>query len=447
MSLVQISQRFLNSDIGRKLVGPGLIALVIKVVGAALSYLMFVAFAHFLSPEDYGYFGLSFNLSILLATICSFGFATGIMRFWPEYLVLGQMNLANGIVKNSLEIISAGTLAVMLISLVFVWMGFGSRYLGFTDAPFAIAVLAAASAFSDFAAGLLRSQGKVVWAMLPRDVAWRLLTPAFAFIVTVYLAHLDGRSAIYLSAAVLVALVTLQVRKIGVETFHRTQTNIAQSDWPKWRKTLTPLWASSVLYAMIQQLDVVIVGAFTQPAEAGAYFAAQKTASMLGLVMIAGGLVGAPLMSANYHSGKFKELQKLSSFLSVAIAVTTMIGLFILVLFGHELLGIFDHSFKSSYPVLIILALGYAVDSLAGPNAYLMQMTALESSYFKIMACCYAGVLAAQIVLAPIYGGLGVAIASACGIVTWNICAIILLRKRKGLDPSVFGLFIKPKYS
>jgi O-antigen/teichoic acid export membrane protein len=55
-------------------------------------------------------------------------------------------------------------------------------------------------------------------------------------------------------------------------------------------------------------------------------------------------------------------------------------------------------------------------------------------------------VLILQVLLIPIYGGIGAAAASAIGIISWNICAITLLRKSKGLDPSILGLVFKPKF-
>jgi O-antigen/teichoic acid export membrane protein len=436
-------RQFMNSELAAKLLGPGLWALLIKVSGAALSYIMFVAFAHFLSPKEYGHFGVAFNLSILAATICSFGLSTGIMRFWPEYMALNNSAAAKGIVHHSLRLLGFGSL---MFCAVLALTGITTDKLGFADAPLAIAALAIGSAFADFAASLLRAQGKVIWAMFPRDILWRVAAPLAAFLFIYFQKPLDARFGLYACAAVLFVIVIFQISKIRSVTNQQASATIIQSDWPKWKTTLGPLWASAILYAMIQQLDVVMVGTLANATDAASYFAAQKTASLLGLVMMAGGLVGAPLMSANFHSGKFKELQRLCNVLSIAIAISTLLGVLVIVIFGHQLLGIFDPSFVNAYPVLLLLAAGYTIDSLAGPNAYLMQMTGLERPYLKIMAACYLGVLLMQVVLIPIYGGLGAATASAIGIIAWNLCAIRLLRKSKGLDPSVLGLIFKPKF-
>ncbi len=442
--LLGMVERAVGAEALNRLLGPGLWALSIKVFGAALSYIMFVAFARFLTPVDYGYFGIAFNLSILFSTICGLGLATAVMRFYPQYLTTGQTSLAIGFTQSSLSWMAICCSLLVVVSILFSLSGMATTKLGYADAPLAIAALASASAFADYFAGLLRAQGKVIWAMAPRDIFWRILAPLSALVLILLGFKLDGRISIYICGALQLLLVAMQLRKSRLQ-MREFGSHSPETDWPLWRKTVGPLWASAVLYAMIQQLDVVVVGSLAPAAEAGAYFAAQKTASLLGLVMLAGGLVGAPLMSANYHSGKLRELQRLCGLLGITIAVSTIIGLFFLIVFGHQLLGLFDASFSNVYSVLLVLAVGYFVDAMAGPNAYLMQMTGLESAYLKIMGTCYSFVLAAQLFLVPIYGSMGAAIASACGIVIWNVVAIAVLRKSKGLDPSVFGLLFKPK--
>ena len=440
-----VLERAVGAEALNKLVGPGLWALFIKIFGSALSYIMFVALARILTPIEYGYFGIAFNLSILASTMCGLGLATGAMRFYPQYITNGQAGLALGYADAALKWIAICSGALIACSILISITGIATPKLGYADAPLAIAVLAAATAFADYIAGLLRAQSKVIWAMAPRDIIWRVLVPLLLLILLWFGFKIESRIAIYLCGVLQLILVALQLWKSRVQ-MRDLGSHAPQFDWPIWRKTIMPLWASAVLYAMIQQLDVVVVGSLAPTVEAGSYFAAQKTASLLGLVMLAGGLVGAPLMSANYHSGKLIELQRLCGLLGIAIAISTIVGLLILVVFGHQLLGLFDASFMSAYGVLLVLAVGYFVDSMAGPNAYLMQMTGLESTYLKIMGTSYAFVLLAQLLLVPIYGGLGAALASACGIVLWNVWAIVVLRKRKGLDPSVFGLFFKPRH-
>jgi O-antigen/teichoic acid export membrane protein len=157
--------------------------------------------------------------------------------------------------------------------------------------------------------------------------------------------------------------------------------------------------------------------------------------------MIAGGMVAAPMMAASYHAGRMDELQRLCRLLALAIAATTLAGLAFLAVLGKFLLGIFDPAYVSAYGVLMVLGLGFTVDAMAGPSAYLMQMTKLEWTYLRVMAIVYALVIALQLTFVPRYGMIAAAAASALGVVVWNLLAVSLLRREIRIDPSVFSLF------
>ena len=432
--------KFLNTDIGKRLAGPGLAALIIKVGGAGLSYVMLVAFARMLDAESYGQFGLMLNLSIVLAAAIGFGLPTMILRLWPEHMVKGQPQIARGAMLQGLVIILAGSGVLLLISAVLSAFGIGEQYFGYRAGALLVALLAVASVFADYLSSALRVLGHTIASMAPRDIFWRIGSPALAFFVLHNTGELSAFTAIVSAIVVLAVVVIAQAWQTLRETNRETKGLKAAGRWRDWRSFLFPVWASSLLYTMIQQLDVVVVGAMIGPAEAGSYFAAQKTASLLGLTMLAGGLVAAPLMAAAFHAGKRDDLQKLCRYLSTAIALTTLAGLLVLALFGRQLLSIFDPAYANSYAVLMVLCVGYAVDSLSGPNSYMMQMTGLEGKYLTVMTVVYAAVLSLQIIFIPIYGVLAAAGANALGSVMWNVAAVWLLRQKTGVDPSVLSL-------
>jgi O-antigen/teichoic acid export membrane protein len=305
-----------------------------------------------------------------------------------------------------------------------------------------IALLASLLAVSEFYSGLLRSLGRTAWALVPRDVVWRAAAPVSAIIVMWQFNHLDAASAMGLCVVTLAILTVMQAIISARSVSTAASSRI---DWSRWKSPLMFMAASSILFAMVQQLDVVVVGALVGPVEAGAYFAAQKSASLLGLVMIAGGMVAAPLMSSAFQAGDRAGLQKLCTLLSIAITSTTLIGFLCLILFGALLLNLFDPDYVSAYPVLVVLALGFAFDALAGPTAYLMQMTKLERHYLKLMAASYALVLALQLILVPIYGPIAAAAATTFGYLVWNGTAIYLVRKHIGVDSSILSTFLAPK--
>ena len=422
----------------------GMISLGIKASGAALSYVMVVAFAHMLGPEEYGRFAAGLNSAIILAAFSGLGFSTGIMRYYPQYRVQGNIAAAKGVARLGYLIVIVGGIVAIVVS-VLAWPLI-SKIFGNDSASFVvtIAALSLMTGLGDYSTNLLRAQGNVVVSMLPRDVLWRVLAPLLAFDVLLYQHGLTATQALLASVFVLFGL---NIWQALVSTRLSAALGSAKPlvALVQLRESLWPLWLALIINAMIAQFDVVMVGSLLSKADAGAYFAAQKTAQLLSLVLIAGGMTTAPSMAALYHSGKRDELQALCRRMAMAIAAVTIIGFVFLIVVGKLLLGLFDTSFVTAYPVLMILALGAVVDAMSGPNAYLMQMTHLERSYVAIMVGSYSLVLIGQFILIPRIGSMGAAMASASGVILWNIIAIITLRRQAGLDPSLLSLLWPPR--
>ena len=443
--LSQRISRSLGDQLTTKLLGPGLSALVIKIASAVLSYFMLVCFARMLNEDDYGHFGVMLNIAIVLSAVVGLGLPTGIMRYWPGYLAKGDAAYAKGFHEGAQRILTIVGAVLICLGAFASWLGWWSNALGFTLGAFLVALFAVGSSFGDYYANALRAQEQVLWSMVPRDIVWRIIAPVFAAAILYGAGGLTAGQAFACCVVVMVLVAVAQGIKSALVARRLTGNVAAKTDWKQWRGPLIPLAGASILYAMVQQLDVVVIGAYLGAAEAGAYFAAQKTASLLGMVMIAGGLIAAPLMSAAFQAGKKDELQRICKLLALAIAMTTAIGFVVLAMLGKPLLSIFDPAYQSAYPLLLILGLGYAIDALAGPTAYLMQMTSLEGAYLRIMAVVYAFVLALQIMFVPKYGAFAAAGATALGVALWNIIAIYQLRRSIGVDSSILSFFLPPR--
>ena len=440
----KISNTF-GDQLAAKLFGPGFAALVIKLTSAGLSYLMLVSFARMLGPAGYGHFGVMLNIAIVLSAVAAMGLPTAVMRYWAGYLAKPDAAFAKGFHNDAQKILAVVGIILICLGALASWLGWWSNAFGMPLGALLVALLAVGLSFGDYYANALRAQEQVLWSMVPRDVVWRIAAPVLAAVVLYSSGGLTAGQAVGCCIAVMVVVAVAQAVESARASKRLTGNVTARTDWPQWRGPLIPLAGAGILYAMVQQLDVVVIGAYLGAEEAGAYFAAQKTASLLGLVMIAGGLVAAPLMSAAFQAGKRDELQRICKLLALAIAMTTAIGFVVLAMLGKPLLAIFDPAYQSAYPLLLILGLGYAIDALAGPTAYLMQMTSLEGAYLRIMAVVYAFVLSLQIMFVPKYGAIAAAGATALGVALWNIIAIYQLRRSIGVDSSILSFFLPPR--
>ena len=266
----------MNFTAGNKMAASGIVALVIKGLGAVLSYAMFVAFAHLLAPEEYGRFAFGLNAGIIISAIAGLGFSTGILRYWPQYLVAGEVAKAKRVVLLGYVATASAGFIILAIAVFMSSLSWIATVVGTPSFVFTVAVLGGVIALGDFSTNLLRAQGSTFASMLPRDVLWRVATPAAAYLAWRFGAGLSGASALGIAAGVLVALTLWQgwhirdnMNKVSNSSNDKLKTN-------KVITSLIPLWISGIIFAMIQQFDVVIVGSLLSKTEAGSYFAAQK---------------------------------------------------------------------------------------------------------------------------------------------------------------------------
>jgi O-antigen/teichoic acid export membrane protein len=443
MTLAHLRRHLGGDPFIHSLLSSGFAALVIKIATAGLSYLMFVFFARFMSSGEFGRFAFGFSLATTLAAVAAAGLSTAVLRFWPEYRVGGRADLASSFIRcgwwGTLAASLVTALGLLVISLIFGQRtGAEAAYYG------AVGLLMGAIALSEFGACALRADGRTVLALAPRDVFWRIALLLSLSILGMAKVRLDAVAGLFLSGAVLAMIVAVQsfwllgMTRGGVARTVPTEIRL------KWITTLWPFWGAGVLYAMVQQFDVVVVGLFLMPEQSGSYFAALRTASLLGLTLIAGNMVGAPLIARYYHSGSHAELVRLCRVLSLCIALPTLSGLIFLLVTGRWLLAIFDASFADAYDLLVILAAGFAFAAFCGPTTVVLQMIGRERDHLKMMVLCYAATLGAQCLLTPQIGPLGVALPAMIGMIGQSVWALHFLRSKLALDCSIFGLLWKP---
>ena len=427
-------------DLAKRLLSGGAWALVIKVASAGLSYVMFVLLARLMPAEEYGRFAFGFSLAITLSLLISFGLPVAVLRFWPEHKAKGEAALGRSFVARGFSVVWIGSVAAALVFLVLAtWIAGNGKALA--DPYFvAIAILMCLMAVSEYCASVLRADGSIVAALAPRDVVWRI---ALIALCTALAATYVELTAVWTLQAAWLCLAIVTVPQF-VHAKRRLQVGRAdlqgQTSNDQWRRVALPMWGSAILFGLVQQFDVVLLGMFLSPEQTGPYFAALRTAALMSLLLVAGNMVAAPLISGFYHGGDDSGLQRMCGLLIIAIALPTVAGLAFIAVFGEWLLGLFDPAFVSAYPLLMILALGFAVTALAGPMPYFLQMVGKEREFLLISAVVYAGVVASQCILVPLYGAYGAALpnaAGACLVAAWGVS---LLRSSVGFDPSVIGL-------
>jgi len=114
--------------------------------------------------------------------------------------------------------------------------------------------------------------------------------------------------------------------------------------------------------------------------------------------------------------------------------------LLIFIFLGNHVLMVFGSEYVIAWPVLVVLSIGQFVNVLAGPVGNMLSMAGHERVTAFGVAVSVLVIVGLGLILIPTMGILGAAIATATGMVTWNVLLVALCYKRLGIWTPVIGI-------
>ena len=208
-----------------------------------------------------------------------------------------------------------------------------------------------------------------------------------------------------------------------------------------WRMTAPPLVLISVAETLLNRTGVVLLGWSGQAVSAGVYALTFNLAMTAMLPRTAVNALFAPLVSELWARGDRPALQ----FVVTRTALWTLAsGLIVglpLMLLAEPLLAWFGAEFTRGVPAMRILLIGQIIASGCGPQMFLMTMTGNErlAATFLVGSALLNG--ACGLLLIGPMGLTGAAIATACGLVVWNLAMAIFVWRGLNLVPGPLGHF------
>jgi O-antigen/teichoic acid export membrane protein len=95
-------------------------------------------------------------------------------------------------------------------------------------------------------------------------------------------------------------------------------------------------------------------------------------------------------------------------------------------------LGLFGDKFKIGATAFIFLSCGRLISSLSGSVGNILQMTGHQNVYAKILFFGAIVNILLNLMLIPIYGINGAAIASMSSLIVWNLSMVLVIKKKFG---------------
>jgi O-antigen/teichoic acid export membrane protein len=197
-------------------------------------------------------------------------------------------------------------------------------------------------------------------------------------------------------------------------------------------KTASPLLFSGLLLYLLNWTDVIILGIMVDDTQLGIYNIAFKVGSVGFLIIVSVSTIITPKMAQLYGENNMEELKKLTHNSTRLIAALSIPIVGIVIVFSKYILSFFGPEAVLGSSTLIIVSLGVLFSAMAGNVDQLLNMTNNQTILRNITVVCFFINVIFNVILIPIYGIKGSALASLITNVLINILCMYYIKKRLG---------------
>ncbi|QNK76817.1 flippase [Winogradskyella sp. PAMC22761] len=193
-----------------------------------------------------------------------------------------------------------------------------------------------------------------------------------------------------------------------------------------------PMLLSTSFALLMGWSDIIIISFYNTTADIGVYDSALKLATLSGIFLMAINSIATPKFVEYYTKNDIEGLKETVQKSTKLIFYTTTPLLFVLVFFSEEILGYFGNEFVAGSFALIVLCLSRFINAISGSVGYIMQMTDQQRVYQNVIIISFVINLILNLILIPIYGINGAAVASSIAMIFWNVVLVVIIKKKLG---------------
>jgi O-antigen/teichoic acid export membrane protein len=411
-------------------------------IGRVLGYATQVALARFFGPAQLGFYAIGVTMVQLANILSQFGMDNGVVRYVAHYRAEGDHARVRGTVLLVLGV--AFALSVVLSVLLFAGAGllaegvFGKPFLESTFRAFSLAV----PFFTLMSTALFATQGfqTVKYATYVEHVLRPLIN--LALVVVFYLLGVQILGAV---AAYAVSMALGSV--LALYYLSRLLPGLAKAPAKfEAREVLGasgPMMVAKVTGYANSWAMVWVLGIFASAREVGIYNAASRTAALCGLVLLAFSGIFSPMISRLYRRSSLDHLGRLYEDVS-RWTFTGSLAIFLpTALLARDILAVFGTDFVAGWLAMVVIAAGYLFGSSVGLTARVLVMTGHEKRVMWAKVATTVVTIAAGAAMAPVFGIMGAAVATATGLFLVNALTVFFVRRLLGSWPFNW-LYLKP---
>ena len=270
--------------------------------------------------------------------------------------------------------------------------------------------------------GLILGGYLALWVLGVRDVPWEFLICIFV------LSQL---------ATALGFALALKATTEGEESEART-ANLP----PDIRLILgatTALGLRSAALVVLVSSDLWVLSWARSHEEVAMYGVAARVLQVIATIPAMANFIVPQEFSMLHADGRKDEMERLARTAATSVAMISLMALLGMLVFGRPLIHFaFGDTYLPSWSILMILAVGSFWDTACGSAGFVLQMSGHHNRLLALSAGAAAVNIALSALLAPAWGGHGVALATAVTLIGINMGMVWSARRLVGVRTFVY---------
>lgn len=404
----------------------------INLVSRALSAVLGIFYARYLGPAEFGMYSYAMAIISMATVPAVAGIPNLVVREISRLHFSKEWALLAGVIKWSRAYVLLLSVVIALL------MGLSLQLLNFEDPVtgllfLAIVLIPLRGGIAQQSA-VLSGFNQPVLAQLPPQIFAPVVTLVALSFLVISGEHLTGIKLVFImifASCVSITAGRLILKKVvGVSlNKHKAEYSIRV-----WQSSLLPFSIMAFVTASNNELASVLLGWLSGSEPVGYFKVAIQAMTLVTLGLTSVNAVIMPRVARLYKKGDIESTQKLLTRSVRLSAVVSLPAILLLVVFGESLISfLFGPEYLDAYPLLVVLCAGQVVNVLAGSVGLVLNMTGNEKRALRSLFIALIVQLLLLMILIPVHGSLGAAIAMSVGLIFWNLLMAIDVKRITGL--------------
>lgn len=421
----------------RRLMFGSLFGIVLRLLGVVLAFASQVVVARSLGAEAFGVYVTVVSWALVLSLLGGFGVPLCAVRFLSVYAEQKQWPAYRAFLRHAalLTAVSSGVIGGLMV-LVFAVVP--------TLRPILAATLAGVSLIPLLSASALASAVFLAAQMpLRSDGLTNLTRPTLVVVLVAGALLLGGEVgvelALVLTVAAGLAALLLQLVVLWRVVAPNWQGPVCTGDRKLWISSGLAVLFTTVMAALIVKLDTIVLGIMISPTVTGPYDVAARLAITIGIASSAVNALVSPMCAQMLARDDIEGMQRIltqSTLLLFLLSGVAACGLLVL---ADPMLSLFGSSFVEARDALVILVAGQVAATVFGPAGGILVIAGHNRPLVVTMFCAVAVELLLLVILIPLHGRTGAALATMTTLCLSAAVLAVVVRRLLHVDTTLLS--------